>query len=75
MKLFVKFADRKENPEPAQVNTRKVVLLGTLCWVIVLAVLGAFYPALADAGLDWWLHTAIIGILLGFLALFMVRKS
>lgn len=74
MKLFVKFADRKESPEPAQVNTRKVVLLGTLGWVIVLAILGAFYPALANAGLQWWLHTALVGIGLGLLGLTMIPK-
>ena len=74
MKLFVKFADRKENPEPAQVNTRKVVLLITLGWVIVLAILGAFYPALANAGLEWWLHTALVGIALGLLGLTMIPK-
>ena len=74
-KLFVKFSDRHPEPKPAEVNTRLAILVGTGIWVLVLIVFLAFYPALTNAGLDWWLHTAIIGILLGILAWFMVRKS
>ena len=74
-KLFVKFSDRHPEPQPAQVNTRLAILVGTGLWILVLIVLIAFYPALANAGLDWWLHTAVVGVLLGILAWFMVGKS
>ena len=74
-KLFVKFSDRHPEPTPAEVNTRLAILIGTGLWVLVLILFIALYPALTAAGLDWWLHTAIIGILLGILAWFMVRKS
>ena len=74
MKLFVNFADRKESPEPEKVNAKRVVLLGTFAWGLVLVVLGAFYPALSNAGLDWWLHTALVGVGLGFVGLTMIPK-
>ena len=74
-KLFVKFSDRHPEPKPAKVNTRLAILVGTGLWVLVLALCIAFYPALTNAGFGWWLHTAVIGILLGILAWFMVRKS
>lgn len=74
MKLFVKFGDRKDTPEPERVNARKVVLFVTLGWVIALGILSAFYSSLADAGLLWWLHTALVGIGLGLLGLTMIPK-
>ena len=74
MKLFVKFDDRKESPEPEKVNAKRVVLLGTFAWGLVLVVLGAFYPALSNARLDWWLHTALVGVGLGFVGLTMIPK-
>ena len=75
MKLFVSHVERKPEPEPVKVNQKLVVLIGTGVWVVVLLVLLAFYQSLADAGLLWWLHTAIVGILLGGLAYFMVRNN
>jgi uncharacterized membrane protein len=74
-KLFVKFSERHPEPQPMKVNSKLAVLIGTLIWGVVLLVLIAFYPALSDAGLQWWLHTAITGIILGFVGWLMVRKS
>ena len=74
MRLFVPFAERKSHPEPVEVNAKKVVLIGTLIWVLIFFLLLAFYQTLADAGLQWWLHTAGVGIALGLLGLFMIRK-
>lgn len=74
-KLFVKFSDRHPEPKPAEVNAKLAILVGTGLWALLLIGFIAFYPALSNAGLDWWLHTAIIGVLLGVLAWFMVRKS
>lgn len=74
MRLFVPFAERKSHPEPVEIDAKKIVLTGTLIWVLVFIVLAALYPALADAGLQWWLHTAGVGILLGIVGLIMIRK-
>lgn len=74
MKVYVKPLNRKKQPEVAQMDSRKVVLFVTLLWVIALIVLGALYPALSNAGLDWWLHTAVVGVLLGLIGLNMIPK-
>lgn len=59
--------------EPAKVNVRLVIALGTLIWFIALLILAAFYQPLADAGLSWWLHTAIVGVALGGVAFLIVK--
>ncbi len=74
-KLFVKFSERKPEPQPMKVNAKLAVLVGTLLWGIVLLVLIPLYPTLADSGLQWWLHTAVTGVLLGGIGWIMVRKS
>ena len=74
MKLFVPFAERKSHPQAVDVNAKKVVLGGTLIWVLIFIVLAALYPTLTDSGLQWWLHTAGVGILLGIVGLIMIRK-
>jgi fatty acid desaturase len=74
VKVYVKPLNRKQQPEVAQVDSRRVVLFITILWVVALIVLGALYPALSDAGLDWWLHTAVVGVLLGLIGLNMIPK-
>lgn len=74
MRVFVPFSKRKSHPEPVDVDAKKVVLVGTLIWVLLFVVLLALYPTLADSGLQWWLHTAGVGILLGIVGLIMIRK-
>ena len=74
MRVYLKYSDRHPEPKVAEINSTRVVLFGIGFWGLALIVIGAFYSSLSDAGLGWWLHTAIIGVLLGFLALYMVRK-
>jgi hypothetical protein len=75
VKVFVKFSERHPEPTVANIHSKKIVLVGIALWVLVLIILLAFYPALSDAGLLWWLHTALVGIGLGVLGFFAVRKS
>jgi Protein of unknown function (DUF2530) len=63
-----------EELDPVKVDLRLVLAVGTGLWLVVLIVLAAFNQALADAGLLWWLHTAIVGSALGGVALLIVRS-
>ena len=63
----------KKELDPIKVNIRIVLAIGTIAWLIALVILAAFYQSLADSGLDWWLHTAAIGALLGGIGLLAVR--
>ncbi|MFY8027423.1 MAG: DUF2530 domain-containing protein [Aquiluna sp.] len=60
--------------DPVKVNIRLVLAIGTVAWLVALIILAAFYQSLANAGLDWWLHTAAIGALLGGIGLLTVRS-
>ncbi len=59
--------------DPVKVNIRLVLVIGTVAWLVALVILAAFYQSLADAGLEWWLHTAAIGALLGGIGWLTVR--
>ena len=73
MKFFLPYDQRKPDPEPAKVDIKRVLLIGTFVWGIAIIVLSALYQPLADAGLLWWLHTAIVGFGLGIFGFLVVR--
>ena len=57
-----------------KVRARLVIAVCTGLWLLATLILAAFYQPLADAGLLWWLHTAIVGSALGGVALLIVRS-
>jgi len=73
MKFFLPYDQRKPDPEPAKVDIKRVLLIGTFVWGIAIIVLSALYQPLADAGLLWWLHTSIVGFGLGIFGFLVVR--
>lgn len=75
MRLYVKFEDRKDDPEPMNFDSKPIIRIGTLIWLLVFAVLAVLYPALADSGLQWWLHTSVVGIALGLVGLWIIRND
>ena len=75
MKLYVKFEDRKADPTPMNFDSKPIIRVGTLIWLLIFIVLAVLYPALADAGLQWWLHTSIVGISLGIIGLWIIRND
>lgn len=75
MRLFVKFEERKPDPEMLAQKSKPIIKLGTLAWLLIFIGLAVFYPSLADAGLQWWLHTALVGVGLGLIGLYIIRND
>lgn len=73
VRLFVRPSQRKAAPELAKTNSQRVVLIGTGVWAIALVICIGFYDALSAAGLNWWIDTAIFGVLLGVFGLGYLR--
>nr|WP_104083617.1 DUF2530 domain-containing protein [Cryobacterium sp. Y11] len=82
MRLWLKDSERRPDPLPARTDARTALLVGTLLWLIALAV--ALYievtaPGAADSGAagapgaGWWLWCAVIGVGLGLIGLAWVQ--
>lgn len=74
MKLFVKPSKRNPDPEPMKVNLKVVLLIGIGLWLAALFLL-LLNPGLAGANFSFWLSTCGVGIALGFIGLFIVRRD
>lgn len=75
VRLFLKPSLRKPAPELANTNSQRVVTIGTILWALALIACLVFYDALSNAGLGWWLHTAIFGVMLGIFGLGYLRVN
>ena len=64
----------KTPPEPVQVDSQRVVLIGTAIWFVAFVVLLPFYGWLGEHGHRIWLWTCLAGWILGLLGLPLVRK-
>ena len=64
----------KTPPEPMQVDSRRVVLIGTALWFVAFVVLLPFYDWLGQHDHRIWLWTCLAGWILGLIGLPLVRK-
>jgi hypothetical protein len=64
----------KTPPEPVQVDSRRVVLIGTAIWFVAFVVLLPFYDWLGRHDHRIWLWTCLAGWILGLLGLLLIRK-
>lgn len=69
MRLFVKDSERRPDPAPLKTDDRKVVLVGLVGWILALAGMLVFLPAVQSSGLDWLLWTVVVGLGLGLVLL------
>ncbi|MFC6006603.1 DUF2530 domain-containing protein [Angustibacter luteus] len=53
---------------PIAVDTVRIVLIGTACWVVAL-VLTLVVPALHSGDRDWWPWACVSGLVLGLVGL------
>jgi hypothetical protein len=61
-------------PEPVQVDSWRVVAIGTAAWFVGFVVLLPFYDWLGRHDHRIWLWTCLAGWILGLIGLFLVRK-
>jgi hypothetical protein len=69
MRLFIKDSERRPDPAPMQTDDRKVILVGLVLWIVALAGMLAFLPALQSSGLVRLLWTGVVGLGLGLVLL------
>ena len=54
-------------PPPAQINSARIAIIGTLLWFVAFLVLLPFYGRLHDHGHSDWLWTCLAGWILGLI--------
>jgi hypothetical protein len=64
----------KTPPEPVQVDSQRVILIGTAIWFVAFVVLLPFYDWLGHHGHRVWLWTCLAGWILGLISLPLIRK-
>jgi hypothetical protein len=64
----------KTPPEAVQVDSRRVILIGTAIWFVAFVALLPFYDWLGQHGHRVWLWTCLAGWILGLISLPLIRK-
>jgi hypothetical protein len=67
-------APRRPALEPLEVDSVKVVAIGTVLWGIAFLALVPFWGRLQDSGRAWWLWTCLAGLGLGLLGVEVCRR-
>lgn len=61
-------------PPPVQIDTGRIVLIGTALWFVAFVVLLPFYGWLGDHGHRVWLWTCLAGWILGLIGYLILRR-
>src|SRR3954462_4374245 len=65
----------RPDPQPLQVNEKRIVLVGLALWAIAFVVLALFFrDDLRRHDAMWWLWACVVGIVLGLYALRFVSR-
>jgi hypothetical protein len=64
----------KTPPEPVQVDSRRVVLIGTGLWFVAFVALLPFYDWLGRHGHRVWLWTCLAGWILGGIGYLVIGR-
>ena len=76
VRLFIKDSERRPDPAPVKTDDRKVILVGLVLWILALAGMLVFLPALQESGLVWLLWTVVVGLGLGLgLLVYTTRRQ
>jgi hypothetical protein len=74
VRLYLRSADRRKDPEPLPTDDRRVILVGTVIWAVLFVVGMVARPTLAADGHGWWVWTPPVGIALGLYGLRYLRR-
>ena len=73
MRFWLSESERRPDPVPARADARKAALAGTAVWAVALVVSLVFRAQLVEAGLDWLMWAALVGMVLGVIGLVVVQ--
>jgi dolichyl-phosphate-mannose--protein O-mannosyl transferase len=66
---------RRPDPEPLQVNEKRIILVGLCLWALAFVVLVVFFrDDLRRHHATWWLWACVVGIVLGLYGLRFVSR-
>lgn len=69
MRFWLKDSERRPDPAPVKTDDRTAFFVGTVAWVVALAVFIVLLPMLTDEGRTWWLWTCVAGLAIGVIGL------
>jgi hypothetical protein len=69
VRLYLRPEERRPDPEPLRTDDRRAVLVGIVCWLVLLVAALVTRNQLLDAGRGWWIWTCAAGAGLGVLGL------
>jgi len=69
VRFWLKDSERRPDPTPAKTDDRKAFFVGTVAWVVALAVFVVLLPTLTEQGHTWWLWTCVAGLAIGVIGL------
>ena len=65
---------QRVQPPPVQMNSRRVVVIGTSLWFVAFVVLLPFYGSLGRHGHRIWLWTCLAGWVLGIVGWAIISR-
>ncbi len=74
MPLYLPPEQRKPAPPPLRTDDRKVVLVGTAVWAVLLVGTFVVRKDLASADREWWPWSCAAGVALGLVGLVYLHR-
>lgn len=65
---------KREAPEPLEGNPQAVALTGICVWAALFLAQVPFYGWYADQNREQWIWSCLVGVVLGFLGLWYIRR-
>jgi hypothetical protein len=66
--------EARVSPQPVESDGVRIVVVGTVLWVVALGVLLVFHDRLSDNGRGWWIWVCVAGAGLGLIGIPYMRR-